>query len=245
MVEVQGELPAQMPPMMQPLDIVLKTENLDLEVIQREFPDGQGKFQVLHNNQLSRSLMSGNFESASSTGGVTKYEGTFLGDPNKEPPLPHGQGIRQNPDGSTYAGQWKDGFPDGRGEWKAAPPSGDSYVGEWKRGKKQGYGVQTFTSGDSYEGDWADGKFQDRGKYMYANGDVFMGIYADGVKVSGSFYFTDGRVSTRRWQNGALVSCQDFDSKNRVYKPTISHTQVHAPERNTYGATVLGSAAKP
>jgi len=231
---------------MQPLDIVLKTENLDLEVIQREFPDGQGKFEVLHNNQLSRSLMSGNFTfCASSSDWVTKYEGTFLGDPHKEPPLPHGQGIRENPDGSTYAGQWKDGFPDGRGEWKAPPPSSDSYIGEWKRGKKSGYGVQNFKSGDSYEGDWADGKMQDRGKYTYANGDVFMGIYDEGVKVSGSFYFKDGRVSTRRWQNGKLMSCQDFDSKNRVYNPTIFHTQVHAPERNMYGAKASGAVASP
>jgi len=256
MAEVQGEMLAELPPMMQPLDVVLKTEKLDLEVIQREFRDGQGKVQVLHNSQLSRSLMSGSFESASSTGGVTKYEGTLLGDPHKEPPLPHGQGMRQNPDGSTYAGQWKDGFPDGRGEWKAPPSSGDdmsldnnsscgaraaSYVGEWKRGKKQGFGVQIFTNADSYEGDWADGKFQDRGKYTYVNGDVFQGIYDGGVKVSGSFYFEDGRVSTRKWQNGKLISCQDFDSKKRVYNPTILHTQVHAPERNVYGAKALGA----
>lgn len=241
MEEVQGEMLAEMPPMMQPLDVVLKTEKLDLEVIQREFPGGQGKFQVLHNSQLSRSLMSGNFESASSTGGVTKYEGTFLGDPHKEAPLPHGQGTRQNPDGSTYAGTWKDGFPDGRGEWKAPPPSGDSYVGEWKRGKKHGFGLQIFTSGDSYEGDFASGKFQDRGKYTYANGDVFTGIYDDGIKVSGSFYFEDGRRSTRRWQNGKLVSCQDFDENSRVYKPTVLHTQVHAPERNVYGAKAFGA----
>merc|ERR1719171_439827 len=121
--------------MMQPLDTVLKTyvkldpktgENievpmeLDLEVVQREYPDGQGRFEVLHNNQLSRSLMSGTFESVSTTsrGGVTKYHGTFLNDPHQERPLPHGQGTRENPDGSAYTGQWKDGFPDGQGEWK-------------------------------------------------------------------------------------------------------------------------------
>jgi hypothetical protein len=240
---------AEMPPMQQPLDIVLKhdVEVNDLEIVQREFPNGQGKFEVLHNAQLSRSLMSGNFESVSSTnqGSVTRYQGTFLNDPHQERPLPHGQGIRENPDGSSYAGQWKDGFPDGRGEWKAPPPSCESYVGEWKRGKKHGFGLQNFAEGDSYEGDWAEGKFQDRGKYVYANGDVFQGIYEKGVKVSGSFYFKDGRVSTRKWENGKLVSCQDFDSRRKVYNPTITATQVHAPERNMYGAQVSFGMVSP
>jgi len=249
-----------LPPMMQPLDTVLKTymkldpktgENievpmeLDLEVVQREFPHGQGKFEVLHNNQLSRSLMTGNFENAASTGGVTKYEGTFLNDPHKEQPLPHGQGIRENPDGSTYAGQWKDGFPHGRGEWKAPSPSCESYVGEWKKGKKHGFGLQNFATGDSYEGDYADGKFQDRGKYTYANGDVFQGIYDKGLKVSGSFYFKDGRVSTRKWENGKLLSSQDFDTRSKEYNPTVSHHQIHAPDRNVYGAKVSFGMVSP
>jgi len=231
------------------LDIVLKhdVQVNDLAVVQREFPDGQGKFEVLHNCQLSRSLMSGMFENTSSTSQdrLTRYEGTFLNDPHQERPLPHGQGIRENPDGSTYAGQWKDGFPDGRGEWKAPPPSCESYVGEWKRGKKHGFGLQNFANGDSYEGDWADGKFQDRGKYVYANGDVFMGIYEKGVKVSGSFYFKDGRISTRKWENGKLASCQDFDSRSKSYNPTISASQVHAPERNMYGAKVSFGMVSP
>lgn len=248
--EFQGEQQlATLPPMMQPLDIVLKhdVQVNDLEIVTREFPGEQGKFEVLHNSQLSRSLMSGSFESKSSTsnGGMTRYQGTFLNDPHQERPLPHGQGTRENPDGSTYTGQWKDGFPDGRGESKAPGNSNESYVGEWKRGKKHGFGLQNFKSGDSYEGDWADGKFQDRGKYVYANGDVFMGIYDKGVKVSGSFYFKDGRVSTRKWDNGKLVSCQDFDSRRRVYNPTISHSQVHAPDRNTYGAKVSFGMVSP
>jgi len=237
---------AGIPPMMQPLDVVLKhdVEVNDLEIVSREYPDGQGKFEVLHNSQLSMSLMSGSFESTSKSG-ATRYQGTFLNDPHQERPLPHGQGMRENPDGSTYAGQWKDGFPDGRGEWKAAGDVNENYVGEWRRGKKHGFGMQNFANGDSYEGDWAEGKFQDRGKHTYANGDVFMGIYDKGVKVSGSFYFKDGRVSTRKWDNGKLISCQDFDSRRRVYNPTISHTQVHAPERNTYGAKVASGMVSP
>jgi len=118
-------------------------------------------------------------------------------------------------------------------------------VGEWKKGKKHGFGLQNFATGDSYEGDWADGKFQDRGKYTYANGDVFQGIYDKGLKVSGSFYFKDGRVSTRKWENGKLLSCQDFDSRRKVYNPTVSHHQIHAPDRNVYGAKVSFGMVSP
>ncbi|CAJ1421991.1 unnamed protein product [Effrenium voratum] len=179
----------------------------------------------------------GSFTSTASNGGVTEYRGCFQGDPCHEGPVPKGPGVRINPDGSSYTGEWKDGFPHGHGEWKAAPPSCESYVGEWKRGKKHGFGIMKFASGDCFEGDWADGKFQDRGKYTYLNGDEFLGLWEKGVKLSGTFYHKDGRISTRKWQNGKLVSCQDFDSRKKAYQPTMTHTQVHDPQRTQYGAT--------
>mmetsp|Transcript_99976 Transcript_99976/g.214146 ORF Transcript_99976/g.214146 Transcript_99976/m.214146 type:complete len:263 (+) Transcript_99976:89-877(+) len=235
------------PPMMQPLDIVLplKEQVHDLKVVTRKLPEGQGVFQALHNSNLSKSLMSGCFESVSSSGGVTVYEGTFLNDPNHERPTPSGQGVRTNPDGSCYAGQWKDGYPDGHGEWKAPPPSCESYVGEWRRGKKHGFGLQKFANGDVYEGDWANGKFQDRGKYTYANGDEFMGIFQGGDKQEGTFYFKDGRISTRKWDRSVLVSCQDFDSRRRSYHPTHTKLQIHDPEKNVYGAKATNVMVSP
>lgn len=237
----------ELPPMMQPLDVVLPIdedvpeEKRDLQIVSREFPDGQGSFTALHNVNLGRSLMSGCFESRSSDGGVTRYEGTFLNDPHSERPTPDGQGVRTNTDGSIYAGQWKGGFPDGHGELKAAPPSCESFIGDWKKGKKHGFGVQKFANGDMYEGDWANGKFQDRGKFCYANGDEFMGIWENGMKTSGTFYFKDGRTSTRKWENGVLITCQDFDARKRAYLPTIHKSQAHDPARNAYGTkTTLG-----
>jgi hypothetical protein len=248
--------PANMPEMQRPLDIVLKCEedilDRDLEVIQRDFPDGKGKLEVLHNSQLKKSLMSGSFEHHVSTGGTTRYAGTFAdpdevgldGSDTQKKTEAYGQGVRVMPDGSTYSGQWNNGLPDGRGEWRAPEPSCESYIGEWKvkdpKGHKiaykHGFGIQKFANGDTYEGDYKDGKFHDRGKYTYANGDVFMGIYDSGIKVNGSFYFTNGEVSIRKYENGKLVSCQDFDANKKVYRPTISHSQVHAPERNAYGS---------
>jgi len=232
-------------PMMTPLDEVLEMpeEVQDLQVVTREFPDGQGKFEVVHNSMLSKSLMSGSFQCTTSTGGIMRYEGTFLNDPHAERPTPSGQGVRRNPDGSVYSGQWKDGFYDGHGEWKAPEPSCESFIGEWKKGRKHGFGLQKFANGDSYEGDWASGKFQDRGKYVYANGDEFMGIFDKGLKLNGTFYFKDGRVSTRRWDRGCLVACQDFDPQKRAYQATITKSQVHDPARSKFGAATLGGGA--
>jgi len=234
--EYSNEHPQMMQPLDIPLDLPEQDQVRDVQVVTRDFGEGQGHFAALHNSQLSRSLMTGSFVSSSCSGGTTRYEGTFLSDPHHEVPIPSGQGVRVNPDGSTYTGQWKDGFPDGHGEWIAPPPSCESYVGEWKRGKKHGFGLQKFANGDMYEGDWAKGKFQDRGKYVYANGDEFMGIFHDGLKVNGTFYFKDGRVSNRKWQNGVLISSQEFDSRKRSYLPTLTKDKAHDPQRNAYGS---------
>lgn len=224
--------------MSQSLDVPLRGLEVveDLKVHHREFFGGVGSYTVLKHQHLSQSMMSGSFTSTASTGGTTEYRGCFNGNPQEEGPIPNGLGVRVNPDGSSYSGEWKDGFPHGQGEWKAAEPSCESYVGEWKRGKKHGFGTMKFNNGDCYEGDWTDGKFQDRGKYTYANGDEFMGLWDKGNKLSGTFYYRDGRLSTRKWQDGKLVSCQEFDSRKRAYQPTLTHTQVHDPQRVQYGA---------
>eukprot|EP00933_Yihiella_yeosuensis_P069848 TRINITY_DN7689_c1_g1_i1.p1 TRINITY_DN7689_c1_g1~~TRINITY_DN7689_c1_g1_i1.p1 ORF type:complete len:281 (+),score=30.58 TRINITY_DN7689_c1_g1_i1:71-844(+) len=229
--------------MLQTLDVQLPLHDgvCDLSVVSRDFPDGLGKFEAIHHKHLANSMISGVVESTTTTGATTRYEGTFVGDPHDMCPIPNGTGVRENPDGSTYTGEWKDGFPHGQGEWKAAPPSAESYVGEWKRGKKHGFGHMYFANGDMYEGDWRDGKFQDRGKYVYANGDEFMGLWDKGVKTSGTYYYKDGRISTRKWDNGKLISCQDFDARKKTYKPTITHTQVHDPERTQFGQQALFS----
>jgi len=241
----QGELPPMLQPLDQPLAMPELEQVRDVQVVKRDFGEGSGQFAALHNSMLSKSLMTGSFVSTTASGGVTRYEGTFLSHPHDEVPTPSGQGVRSNPDGSTYVGQWKEGFPDGHGEWKAPPPSCESYVGEWKRGKKHGFGLQKFANGDLYEGDWADGKFQDRGKYVYANGDEFMGVFEKGIKRHGTFYFKDGRVSSRKWENGCLVSCQDFDSRKRSYQPTLTKADAHDRERNSYGQAKSFSVMSP
>jgi len=233
------------PPMQQPLDVTMPVppEVQDVEVVTREFPSGLGKFEARHNAALSKSLLSGSLESVTSTGGRSRFEGTFLNDPHNEGPCLHGQGQRRNVDGSTYTGQWSNNQPDGHGEWRAPPPSFESYLGEWKVGKRHGFGIHKFSNGDMYEGDWKNGSFHDRGKYTYANGDQFCGIWEAGIKAHGSFYFRDGRISRRTYQNGRLMTCQDFDPRKRSYLPTITRGEAHDPMRNSYGAKQV--SAKP
>lgn len=225
----------------EPLDIQLPDLELvdDLKVHHRDFPEGKGCYTVLHHQHLSKSVMSGAFQSMSSTGGITRYEGCFQGDPHNDGPVPNGPGVRDI-DGYVYAGEFKDGLPHGQGEWKS-PEGTESFLGEWKRGKKHGFGLMKFANGDVYEGDWADGKFQDRGKYTYANGDEFMGLWDKGIKTSGTFYYKDGRISARKWQNGRLVSSQDYDAKKKSYQPTMTDVQVHDPARTVYGQQTIFS----
>lgn len=199
----------------------------DVQLLKRDFPNGAGRFEVKYNTALSKSLLSGVLEFGSSTGGMTRYEGTFRNDADGECPTPHGDGVRHFGDGSTYTGQWKNGTQDGHGEWKGGPPSYESYVGEFRNGRRHGYGIQKFANGDRYEGDWKDGKFHDRGNFFYANGDKFLGVWKDGMKLNGSLYFQDGRVSRRTFDAGRLMSCQDFDPRKKTYLPTITRKDIH------------------
>jgi hypothetical protein len=238
---------AELPPMQQPLDqhLDLPEDIQDVQTVVRECEDGKGTFEALHHKHMPGTEIFGKFTSKCSNGGITEYEGSFLCDPHNEQPIPSGKGVRTNADGSTYSGQWKNGFPDGHGELCSGPPATSSYVGEWKRGKKHGFGLMKFDNGDSYEGDWNNGYFQDRGKYTYASGDEFLGIFENGLKKSGTFYFVDGRVSTRKYEKGCLVSCQEFNVKRQSYQPTLTKEQIHDPERNMYGSTVPSNVISP
>ena len=58
--------------------------------------------------------------------------------------------------GDKYVGEFKDGYPNGKG--KRSSPDGRNYVGEWKDGREHGQGTFTWADGKKYEGEWKDGK---------------------------------------------------------------------------------------
>lgn len=229
-----------------PLSVALPCppEVQDVQFLKRDFPGGAGTFEVKYNSALSKSLLSGVLEFASSTGGVTCYEGSFLNDAYSECPKLHGDGVRHGPDGSAYSGQWANGVQEGHGEWRQGPPSYESYVGDWRKGQRHGFGIHKFANGDRYEGDWKEGKFHDRGKFYYANGDKFLGIWKEGMKVNGSLYFQDGRVSRRTYDQGRLMTCQDFDPRKNHYLPTITRNDVHDHGRDTSFPAASGGAPR-
>lgn len=73
----------------------------------------------------------------------------------------HGQGTVYYADGSTYTGEWQNGQINGRGSYVS--PEGTTYVGEWQNNKWHGQGKLTNADGTIYEGIFENGKYVGRG----------------------------------------------------------------------------------
>jgi hypothetical protein len=69
-----------------------------------------------------------------------------------------GQGVMARPDGSKYAGEWKDSAQHGNGRFEA--PDGSWYEGEWKNGKPHGQGQYRRPDGKIFIGVWVDGVYE-------------------------------------------------------------------------------------
>lgn len=76
------------------------------------------------------------------------------------------EGYEKKPDGSQYEGQYKQGLPDGRGEWVGKDY--DNYAGEWRNGVKSGWGIANYSLGGRYEGPWDHDQPSGKGKITYA-----------------------------------------------------------------------------
>eukprot|EP00438_Fugacium_kawagutii_P000169 Skav214247 [mRNA] locus=scaffold2045:320658:332345:- [translate_table: standard] len=135
----------------------------DLKVHHREFFGGTGSYTVLKHQHMSQSKMSGSFTSTVSTGGTTEYRGCFNGDPHEDGPIPNGLGVRVNPDGSSYSGEWKaatavEHLPHGKK---------GTVIIRWmvfrtdKESGRRDSSFDVLINRDIYEGDWLDGKFQE------------------------------------------------------------------------------------
>ena len=85
-----------------------------------------------------------------------------------------GQGVRVQPDGSSYQGAFKSGRRQGKGvqTW----PDGRRYEGSWVGDLRHGYGVQTYPDG-RYVGSWSQGEPTSAGVRSYANGDRYVGVF--------------------------------------------------------------------
>ena len=61
----------------------------------------------------------------------------------------HGSGEMKYADGSTYIGEWTDGFKDGKGKHTHA--DGEYFNGTWQKDKKV-HGKESYANGDTYVG---------------------------------------------------------------------------------------------
>ncbi|CAK9011761.1 unnamed protein product [Durusdinium trenchii] len=144
------------------------------------------------------------------------YEGSWLWGQR------HGKGVCIQTDGTKVIGSWKDGKLEGAVTIEGKT-GGTLFEGEFKAGKRDGFGRQVFPNGDTYAGGWKDGIMHDRGVYHFANGDHLEGIWHEG-KYHGPAYFrgADGSVSRRVYQNGVLLTCQDYFLESQKFSKEMS-----------------------
>jgi len=112
--------------------------------------------------------------------------------------VPDGEGNYTDKDKNTYSGHFVQGLLSGTGTmtWTV----GDSYTGDWMNGHKHGTGTYTWASGDSYTGDWVASKRQGTGTEAFANGDSYTGDYVEGKRHgTGTYTWVSGDSYTGDW----------------------------------------------
>jgi len=84
--------------------------------------------------------------------------------------------------------------------------NGSYYAGEWKDGKPNGYGFYSYASGDYYFGQWKNNTFEGQGLYIASTGEVnncpncsmYVGSWVNGQKQgTGSCYDVNGTLLYR------------------------------------------------
>ncbi|MGI9201101.1 MAG: MORN repeat-containing protein [Woeseiaceae bacterium] len=102
--------------------------------------------------------------------------------------LAQGYGEIDNPNGSSYQGDFDAGEFDGSGIYVAA--NGDRYEGQFKDGEPHGLGHFIAKDGEEYQGDFLGGKRFGLGIHISSTGGIYVGEFKDGLP-SGSGMFED------------------------------------------------------
>jgi len=126
----------------------------------------------------------------------------------------HGQGTWSDPRGTKYVGEYRDGKRNGRGTqtWSDGPYLGHRYVGEYRDGKRHGYGTYSYPAGAVFEGEFRDDQ-RFKGTYTFANGDKYVGEWRSGLRNGqGIEYRADGTIfASGQWADGKLVNSYALD----------------------------------
>ena len=147
---------------------------------------------------------------------------------------PQGRGIEQTPDGSRYDGEWRDGVRSGSGSMTL--PDGSRYDGQFEDGVRSGAGLFQSAAG-RYQGDWADDVPQGEGRFDYIDGASYDGHWFSGRRNGlGIYRRPDGSSYEGDWLDdmpdgyGRLVESDDY-----TYEGAWSKGQ-----RAGYGAMQIG-----
>jgi hypothetical protein len=119
---------------------------------------------------------------------------------------PHGYGVKQYSDGSTYVGNFLKGMQHTEeiGVWTR--PDGTSYEGTWVQGVKHGKGIQNKPHGAKYIGQFANGYEHGHGKVVEENGNTFEGRFRFGAQDGpGILTLSDGTVKKGNFQSGGDI----------------------------------------
>lgn len=118
----------------------------------------------------------------------------LLGDLNIGKQCGYGQYFWK--DGSTYSGQFIDGFKQGFGRWKKSTNHNSSiYEGQYVNDKKEGFGIFKWASGNKYIGHYKNDKREGIGQMIWTDGSIYIGEWKEGIQHGyGRTYFPDGTV---------------------------------------------------
>lgn len=81
--------------------------------------------------------------------------------------------------------------------------TGIIYIGDFVNDKKEGYGIQQYSTGDKYVGQWKDNKQSGNGTMRYITGDEYCGSWKEGKRSGfGVYFYSNVGVYTGEWQAG-------------------------------------------
>ncbi len=109
----------------------------------------------------------------------------------------------------TYAGEMRNGRPDGRGEYKEV--TGLEYSGEWQNGDFHGVGHLKLPNGDEYEGRFSAGKPHGEGRYINSAGEIYSGRFVNGRREGRAITtLANGVTYQSEWQNGMELAASRY-----------------------------------
>eukprot|EP00826_Nyctotherus_ovalis_P018425 TRINITY_DN15519_c0_g3_i4.p1 TRINITY_DN15519_c0_g3~~TRINITY_DN15519_c0_g3_i4.p1 ORF type:complete len:447 (+),score=58.34 TRINITY_DN15519_c0_g3_i4:403-1743(+) len=159
---------------------------------------------------------------------------------SKGKPCGYGQYMWRN--GSTYTGQFENGFKNGFGKYrKSKDRSTNMYEGEYLKDKKHGFGIFKWSSGNVYMGQYREDERDGIGKMQWTDGSIYIGQWERGIQHGyGIMIFPDGSAKEGQFNSNvykgsappiALLKDPNFDVMSL------------APEGASFSDEILGFCA--